>query len=229
MTGSARIDHLVVLADTLEQGAAWCERSLGVAHGPGGEHALMGTHNRLLRLASVDHPLAYFEVIARDPAADGAQARRPRWSDMDDPAVQSAVREQGPRLAHWVARVADVRAAAAALAAQGIDVGEVVEASRMTPRGLLQWQITVRADGRRQFDGCLPALIQWGASHPAPGMPDAGVTLGSLGLAHPQAARLQRALDAIGLEGIGVEDGAPNLCATLLAPRGTVRLESRGL
>ena len=229
MTGSARIDHLVVLADTLEQGAAWCERSLGVAPGPGGEHPLMGTHNRLLRLASVDHPLAYFEVIARNPAAPGAQAGRRRWFDMDDPAVQAAVREQGPRLAHWVARVPDVRAAVAALAAQAIDVGEVVEASRMTPRGLLQWQITVRADGHRLFDGCLPTLIQWGATHPAAGMPDAGLTLRSLSLAHPQAARLQRALDAIGLEGVAVEEGPANVCATLLGPRGAVRLESRGL
>ena len=111
MTDQARIDHLVVLADTLEQGAAWCERSLGVPPGPGGEHPLMGTHNRLLRLASVDHPLAYFEVIARNPAAEGAQAGRRRWFDMDDAAVQSTVREHGPRLAHWVARVPDVRAA----------------------------------------------------------------------------------------------------------------------
>lgn len=229
MTDAARIDHLVVLADTLEQGADWCERSLGVAPGPGGEHPLMGTHNRLLRLASVDHPLAYFEVIARNPAAEGAQAGRRRWFDLDDPAVQSTVREQGPRLAHWVARVPDVRAAVAALAAEGIAVGEPVEASRMTPRGLLQWRITLRADGRRQFDGCLPTLIEWGATHPAPGMPDVGVTLRSLGLTHPQAGRLRRALQAIGLEGVAVEEGPPNLCATLLAPRGTVRLESRGL
>ena len=229
MTERARIDHLVVLADTLEQGAAWCERGLGVAPGPGGEHPLMGTHNRLLRLASVDHPLAYFEVIARNPAAEGAQAGRRRWFDMDDLVVQSTVLEQGPRLAHWVARVPDVRAAVAALAAQGIDMGEVVEASRMTPRGLLQWRITVRADGRRQFDGCLPTLIEWGATHPAAAMPDAGLTLRSLALTHPHAGRLRRALDAIGVEGIAVEEGSPNLCATLLSPRGTVRLESRGL
>jgi hypothetical protein len=228
VTDPARIDHLVVLADTLEQGAAWCERSLGVAPGPGGEHPLMGTHNRLLRLAGVDHPLAYLEVIARNPAAEGAQAGRRRWFDMDDPTVQSTVHEQGPRLAHWVARVPDVRAAVAALAAQGIDVGEVVEASRMTARGLLQWQITVRDDGRRQFHGCLPTLIQWGATHPAAAMPDAGLTLRSLALAHPQAGRLRQALDTIGLEGVAVQEGSPNVCATVLAPRGAVRRESRG-
>ncbi|TFZ07091.1 VOC family protein [Ramlibacter henchirensis] len=230
MSGLARIDHLVVLADTLEQGAAWCESTLGVAPGPGGEHPLMGTHNRLLRLASVDHPLAYFEVIARNPAAPGPQAGRRRWFDMDEPRVQSTIRDHGPRLAHWVARVPDVKAAVAALARLGIDCGEVVEASRMTPRGLLKWQSTIRPDGQRQFDGCLPMLIEWGEVHPAATLADAGVTLRSLALAHPQAVQLRRALDAIGLDGLHVEDGGPaSVCATLLTPRGQLRLESRGI
>lgn len=229
MTGLARIDHLVVLADTLEQGAAWCERTLGVAPGPGGEHPLMGTHNRLLRIASVDHPLAYFEVIARDPAAAGPQAGRRRWFDMDEPGVQSTVREGGPRLAHWVVRVPDLRAALAALARLGIDRGEAVEASRMTARGLLQWQISIRPDGQRLFEGCLPTLIQWGEVHPAAALPDAGLTFRSLALTHPQAALLRRALEAIGLEGVAVGEGPANLCTALLGPRGPVRLESAGL
>jgi len=67
--GAARIDHLVVAADSLAQGAEWCDRVLGVVPGPGGEHPLMGTHNRLLRVATVDHPRTYFEIIARNPEA----------------------------------------------------------------------------------------------------------------------------------------------------------------
>ena len=229
MTGAARIDHLVALADTLEQGAAWCERTLGVAPGPGGAHPLMGTHNRLLRLASVDHPLAYFEVIAPDPQAAGAQEGRSRWFDMDEPRVQAAVRGQGPRLAHWVVRVPDLRAALGALRGLGIERGEAVQASRMTPRGLLQWQISVRRDGQRLFDGCLPTLIEWGDVHPAAGLPDAGLTLRGVAVTHPKARLLQRAFDAVGLEGIAVGEGPPNLCATLLNGRGPVRLESDGL
>ena len=226
MTGPARIDHLVVVADTLEQGSAWCERTLGVAPGPGGEHALMGTHNRLLRIATVDYPRAYFEVIARNPASDGPQQGRRRWFDMDDPALNTSVREQGPRLAHWVVQVPDVRAAVGALARLGIDRGEVVQTSRPTPRGLLQWQITIRSDGQRLFDGCLPTLIEWGDVHPAATMPESGVTLHGLAVTHPEAALLSRAFAAIGLEGVRVEQGPSNLCATLLTPTGTVRLES---
>ena len=46
----ATLDHLVVLAPSLASGVAWAEATLGVTPGPGGEHSLMGTHNRLLRL-----------------------------------------------------------------------------------------------------------------------------------------------------------------------------------
>lgn len=220
-----RIDHLVVGAASLGEGSAWCERTLGVAPGPGGEHLLFGTHNRLLRVATVDHPLAYFEVIAANPAA-GPQDGRRRWFDLDDEAVQASLRRHGPRLLHWVVQVPDVRAAVDRLAALGIDRGEVVQASRMTPRGLLEWRITVRPDGARLFDGCLPTLIQWGETHPAATMPESGVTFHGLSLTHPRAAELRAALDAIGLEGVGVQEGAANLCAAFVTPTGTVRLDS---
>ncbi|HYF18701.1 MAG TPA: VOC family protein [Ramlibacter sp.] len=224
----ARIDHLVVLADSLEQGAAWCERTLGVPPGPGGEHPLMGTHNRLLRIATVDYPRAYFEIIARKPGAQ-PQGNRRRWFDLDDAHVQQAIREVGPRLAHWVVQVPDVRAAVAALARLGIERGPVVAASRMTDKGLLSWQITVRDDGTRLFGGCLPTLIEWGERHPAAAMPESGLTLHGVALRHPQAALLRSALEAIGLEGVGVEEGPANLTASLRGPNGAVRLESGGV
>ena len=65
MMGMAKVDHLVVMADSLDQGVAWCEAVLGVTPGPGGEHPLMGTHNRLLRVDSAAFPLAYLEVMLR--------------------------------------------------------------------------------------------------------------------------------------------------------------------
>jgi len=225
----ARIDHLVVAADTLEQGIAWCEATLGVTPGPGGEHPLMGTHNRLLRIATVDHPRAYFEIIATNPAVPVAAHDRRRWYDLDDASLRATVREQGPRLVHWVAQVPDITQAVGALARMGIDRGEVLAVSRMTPRGLLQWEITVRRDGQRLFDGCLPTLIAWGDVHPAAAMPDSGVTLHRLAIRHPRAETLRKALDALGLEGVEVAEGAANLCATLHGPRSAVRLESMGL
>jgi len=220
----ARIDHLVVGAASLEEGAAWCEATLGVVPGPGGEHPLMGTHNRLLRIATVDFPRAYFEIIAVQP---GRAPQRPRrWFDLDDEALRDRLERQGPRLLHFVASVPDVRAAVHAWQQLGIDRGEVVAASRMSARGLLQWQITVRPDGQRLFDGVLPTLIEWGDVHPAAGMPESGVTLHALHAAHPEAARLREACTAIGLDALTLEQGDAQLRAVLDTPRGRVTLAS---
>lgn len=227
---TARVDHLVVVAAALAEGVDWCERTLGVTPGPGGEHPLMGTHNRLLRVATVDFPRAYFEIIAINPVAPHAvPARVGRWFDMDSPALQTRIAQHGPQLVHFVANVPDVQAALGAWQALGIDRGPALAASRATPRGLLQWQITVRDDGQRLFDGGLPTLIEWGSTHPAGGMADAGVTLQSLTMHHPEADALRDAYQAIGLHGVAVRQGPANLVATLRTPRGAVTLESKGI
>lgn len=228
MTLQARLDHLVVLAPSLGEGVAWCQEVLGVTPGPGGQHPLMGTHNRLMRIATVDFPRAYFEIIAIDPALRPQRSER-RWFDLDDEALQAELLKSGPRLAHFVANVPDVQAAVAAWKGMGLDRGPALQASRETPRGLLEWRITVRDDGRRLFDGCLPTLIQWGDTHPAAGMAESGVCLQSLTVTHPETDKLATAFAAIGLDGIGVQAGGPNLCAQLHTPRGLVKLESRGL
>lgn len=223
----ACVDHLVVGAASLEQGVAWAEATLGVVPGPGGEHALMATHNRLLRVATVDHPRSYLEILAVQPGRAPRRARR--WFDLDDETVRDNLQRSGPRLLHFVARVDDVRQAVGALAACGIERGEVVPASRMTPRGLLEWQITLRDDGQRLLGGTLPTLIEWGAVHPAAAMPESGVTLQSLAVRHPQAALLRQAAKAIGLQDVAIQDGEANVRATLDTPRGRVKLESGGL
>jgi len=219
---TAALDHLVVVATTLAEGVAWCEATLGLTPGPGGQHALMGTHNRLFSIASASYPLAYFEIIAIDPAAP-APARR-RWFDLDDPALQARLRHDGPQLAHWVARVPDAASAVAALQALGIARGEVLAASRPTPQGLLQWQITVREDGQRLYDGALPTLIQWGAVHPAAAMPASGVTLLSFDLQHAQADTLASACQALDLPGVPVQPGPARLRARLQTPNGAIEI-----
>ena len=218
---STELDHLVVVARTLDEGVAWCAATLGITPGPGGQHALMGTHNRLLSIASAEFPLAYFEIIAIDP--DAPAPARQRWFDMDDPALQERVRRSGPQLVHWVARVDDASAAVAALKTHNFDRGEVLEASRPAPHGLLQWQITVRPDGQRLCDGLLPTLIQWGAVHPAAGMPASAVTMVSFELQHPQAEALAPALQALGLN-LAVRPGPAQLRARLQTPRGLIEV-----
>jgi hypothetical protein len=224
---TARIDHLVVGAASLEQGVAWCEANLGVTPGPGGEHPFMGTHNRLLRIATVDYPRAYLEIIAVQPGR--AAQRERRWFDLDAESVRDALERDGPRLLHFVASMPDVRAGVDVFRQHEIDRGEVVAASRMTPRGLLQWQITIRADGARLFDGVLPTLIEWGETHPAAAMPESGITLQSLTARHPQATQLRNACSAIALQGVAFKEGPANLRAVLDTPRGRIQLDSGGL
>ena len=124
---SWEVDHLVIGAATLEQGAAWCEATLGVAPAPGGKHPLMSTHNRLLAIGSARFPRAYLEIIAIDPQAP--PPGRPCWFDLDQPGMQRALAEQ-PMLIHWAARCADADAGCAALAQAGFDRDAVLAVDR---------------------------------------------------------------------------------------------------
>ncbi len=232
-----QIDHLVVVAKTLDQGVQWCEASFGITPGPGGEHAQFGTHNRLFKIATPANPLAYLEIIAINGGATRASnAPRKRWFDMDDEAVRAAA-ALAPRLVHFVVSTSDIQAGRAALRALDIDRGPALQASRPSRRGLLQWQITVREDGQRLFDGALPTLIQWGKSddanplrlHPRNSLPRSGVSLQTLAVTHPSADKLSLAFDAIGLTGVTVNTGPANITAGFQSPRGIVELNSHGV
>jgi len=223
------VDHLVVLAADLASGVDWCARTLGITPTAGGEHPLMGTHNRIFNVSSPAHPRAYLEIIAINPGATKAiPASARRWFDMDDAVLQAQVAQHGPQLIHWVASVPDVAAACTAMSALDMERGAIITASRPTPHGLLQWQITVRDDGLRLMDGCLPTLIQWGAMHPCDSLPASGVQLEQLALQHPQAATLQAACNAVGMAAsvLVTPGAAPRLCAQLSTPRGPVTLTS---
>jgi hypothetical protein len=168
-------DHLAVSAETLEEGVAAVEAALGVALAGGGQHPHMSTHNRLIGLGDL-----YLEVIAADPAAP--KPDWPRWFDLDNFAGR-------PRLTNWIARCDDL---VAEVAQAPVGVGVPVSLQR----GDYRWQMAVPADGKLPFDGCFPALIQWeGALHPARALPESGLRLTRLEIAHPQADSLRAALN----------------------------------
>ncbi len=226
LTEKAHIDHLVIGAATLDEGVRWCETTLGITPGPGGAHALFGTHNRLVRLKSAAHPLAYLEIIAIDPSVSPIRdAPLRRWFDLDLPSIRQQLEQTGPRLLHWVASVPDMTSCVADLHTLAIDRGRVIDASRPTPHGLLRWKVTVRDDGQRLFGGALPTLIEWVSEHPSLSMADTAITLRSLTLHHPHTAQLQSALAAIGLNALPVTNGPPGLSAELtLADGSSLRL-----
>ncbi|MCP5270568.1 MAG: VOC family protein [Burkholderiaceae bacterium] len=203
------IDHLIIAADTLEAGAAWCEAALGVLPGPGGQHPLMGTHNRLLNLSSPAFPRCYLEIIAIDP--DAPPPGRARWFGLDE-------RPPGPpALWHVVARSTMLDMHRWGLIHKQADPGLPLAASR----GDFRWQILVRDDGRRT--GVLPTLIQWDGPHPADRLPVSGLQLRSLRLdGLPTAQR-----DVLRLRGVGGDPAAaPRLTAVFDTPRGGVTLQT---
>ncbi len=218
--GETTVDHLVVAAATLAQGVAWCEATLGITPGPGGQHPLMGTHNRLFPIASAAFPAAYFEIIAIDP--DAPPPGRVRWFGLDDAALQARI-AQAPRLVHVVARCRGVAAQRQALVDAGCAPGEVLSAGRDTPQGRLQWQITVRDDGLLAHGGALPTLIEWQGVHPTAAMPASGVTLRALAL----RGLPDEAWAALQLRGVNhLSPPGAALRATLATPLGAVTLES---
>ena len=233
----SQIDHLVVAAHSLQQGVEWCEATLGITPSAGGEHEKYGTHNRLFKIATPTFKVAYFEIIAINP--DAVIEKKPpptRWFDLDNKQLQAEL-AKSPRLVHFVAQTEDIHLSRNALKAQGIDLGPAMQASRHSRRGMLQWQITVREDGQRLFNGTLPSLIQWGKPdaaeplrlHPRNSLPRSGVSLQSLAVWHPTAAKVQAAYDEIGLAGVAVESGTARIVATLNTPKGVVQLDSHGV
>lgn len=167
-------DHIAVAAATLADGVAVVEEALGVTLAGGGAHPHMATHNRLLGLGDL-----YLEVIAADPLAP--RPAWPRWFDLDNFVGR-------PRLTNWVARCNDLTAAVACSPAEaGVPVA--------LRRGDYAWEMAVPADGKLPFDGAFPALIQWhGDLHPTQALPDMGIRLRRLEIAHPDAAHLLKAL-----------------------------------
>lgn len=199
------IDHLVVTGGALETATAHVERALGQATVAGGQHPLMGTHNRLLSLG----PETYLEALA--PDRDAAAPGRPRWFGLDHHVADP---QAPPRLAAWALRVPDLDAALAQ-APDGIG-----PACAMT-RGAYDWRITIPDDGLQPFDGVFPALIAWTGPAPAAALPDTGVRLVSLTLRHPDAGRLGWALSMLTSDDrVTVQAGPPGLSAHIVTEEG---------
>lgn len=201
------LDHIAVVAMSLEEGAAHAERLLGQPLSDIGRHARMGTHNRLLSLG----PGTYLEVIAVDPEAPPpAEAR---WFDLDHFTGP-------PRLSNWIARTDDLSRALAE-APDGVGVPLAFE------RGPYLWQMAVPPDGKLPYAGAAPALIEWeSAVHPADRLPDRGCRLVELVVEHPEAGALSAAWPALGrIAGVSLRDGpALRLAAVIETPGGVVTL-----
>ena len=215
--GMNRIDHLVIAAETLPQGADFVRDRLGVEIPAGGKHATMGTHNLLMQLGDD----RYLEVIAIDPGAEAPQ--RPRWFDLDRQELRAALAD-GPRLITWVMNTPDIA---------GVVERAEFEIGTPTPlsRDGLEWEIALTGDGRLLAGGLLPYCIQWHSDpHPSRAMADLGCRLQQLTLHHSRPAWIGAQLAALGAAAlVDIEEipdsESPHLSAIIETPAGLVTLK----
>lgn len=210
------LDHIVIAAHDLKQGADYLGGALGVEIPVGGKHPTMATHNLVMQLGND----AYLEVIAIDP--DGPPPRHPRWFALDTAALRAAIREQ-PRLITWVINTANVQALADHA---DFDIGLPTELSRDS----LRWEFALPDDGRLLGAGMLPYCIQWHSSpHPSQNMADTGCLLQELSIHHNRPRWLNDRLDAIEASHLVQieplpDSETPYLEAIIDTPNGTVVL-----
>ncbi|UWQ30005.1 VOC family protein [Leisingera sp. M523] len=195
------LDHLAVAGKTLAEAVAYTEDALGIALGPGGQHARYGTHNRLIGLEDG----LYLEAIAIDP--DAQPPEQPRWFDLD--------RFEGPaRLNNWILRSENLEIEKPLLPPHA-------QRHVQMQRGDLSWLMTVPSDGLLPYDNLFPAVLQWQAEPPAARLPQSRCRLARLILSHPQAKDLQAALDRILADPrVAVEQGKPAMMAEFETPHG---------
>lgn len=182
-----KLDHLTIIAPTLEVGARLVRQRLGVEMPIGGKHPEMGTHNCLLRMGDD----LFLEVIAVDPESEAP--RHPRWFGLDHTREIDAAWARGDRLNGWVVRT------------QNLDAllqrhGDLLGRSTRVTRGERAWQIAVPVDGSLPGGGIAPSVIDWGErGPPTPSMPDLGYRLLSFAIEHPAPDQLRRLYSELGI------------------------------
>ena len=215
----SQLDHIVVVANSLEEGKFFIRELMNVEIPAGGRHQMMGTHNCVMALG----PSVYLEVIAIDP--DMKSPQFPRWFGLDDPHVLNSL-HQGPRLLTWAVNTMDIDRL---VRESKIPAGEIREAQR----GDLKWKVALREDGGMPAAGFLPLCIQWQIDfHPAQRMIDFGWRMESLRLFHHRNEWLEFALDSIGalgeVEVISIPEHCPPYMEALLkGPHGSVIISSQ--
>jgi hypothetical protein len=206
------IDHLVMAASSLDEGTNYILKILNVRPQAGGEHELMGTHNRVVRLGEG----CYLEVIAINQRAQ--KPEHPRWFELDTHAMQEKLRQK-PRLITWAIRTDRIEELSQRCLCP---LGNI----RPMNRGNLYWRLTLTEDGHLPERGLVPFLIQWDKTpHPAALMQKSGCGLVKLYGYHSQPEAITHILEFVGAEKLieikQLESGSsPYLTAVIDTPAG---------
>ncbi|EPJ50498.1 MAG: hypothetical protein OFPI_20120 [Osedax symbiont Rs2] len=217
-----KTDHIVVAADSLQQGIDYIKQQLGVEVPMGGIHPSMGTHNALMQLADD----LFFEIIAINPDSlsnSDLQIDQPRWFSLDNPLLQQQLKRQ-PQLLTWVVNSDNIQ--------QDISQGIYRQTnSRLVERNNLSWDFAMPDDGGLIAEGLIPYVLQWHNSHPAANMLNRGCCLKQIVIHHPHPQWIEKLLTEIGaIELVRIKPLNKNqsgyLAVELNTPKGVVVLET---
>jgi hypothetical protein len=202
-----QLDHLIFAALDLDDGVREIEGRFGVRAGGGGQHAGLGTHNKLVALG----PTSYLEIIAPDPSQP----------DPADPRPYGVDGITGSGLVGWAMACEDIEAAVEKARGAGFDPGDVIDGHRLTADGtVLRWRSTSNA----RTAGLIPFLIDWGSTpHPAASSRP-GLRLDSLHIEHPSPEVIRRALRALDADVDVRPAESAAVVARLTGPNGSAEL-----
>ena len=207
---NSRIDHIVIGAANLISGTNIIETKLSTKFSPGGEHQVMGTHNKLLKLQSD----IYLEVIATNPNADKPSHKK--WFSLDEAETKEKIKNS-PKVLCWVLEVDNIEDTVKRC---GYNPGEILQLSRDE----LTWKVTVPSNGKLVENGVLPVLIEWPSDqHPSKKLINSKVTINKLSLFHPETYKINKTLsNLIESDLIHVSKGFPKIELTLTTQNGKV-------
>ena len=195
----SRIDHIVIGAANLISGTNILETKLSTKFSPGGDHQVMGTHNKLLKLQSN----IYLEVIANNPNV--SKPSRQRWFSLDESSIKEKIKKS-PRLLCWVLEVDNIEDTVKKC---GYNPGEILQLSRDE----LTWKVTVPSNGKLVENGVLPVLIEWPSNqHPSKKLNNSKVSINKISLFHPEPYKIKSIIsNLIESDLIHVSEGFPKM------------------
>ena len=162
-----KLDHIVLAANTLEEGTSYIENKLRIKLSNIGYHKDMGTHNRVVKISKS----VYLEVISIDPNCE--QIKSKRWFNLDSSKLQSQLRKS-PRVIGYVIENKTKK------------ILKYYEPFFKASRGEYKWKFAmpcnnsnISADQSYQ-NGIIPSLINWESEKPINKMQDNHLNLEKL-------------------------------------------------
>ena len=154
-----KLDHIVLGANTLQEGTDYLEKKLGLSLSEIGYHHHMGTHNRVIKIGEN----IYLEVIAIDPNAN--KPRHVRWFNLDNENQQARLKIS-PQIIGYV------------IENKNLDILKFYNPFFKASREDYRWEFAIPKSDNNLINknliesGLVPSLIKWKSKKPVYQMVD---------------------------------------------------------